>query len=148
MASEFRELAAVSRALADEMRLRILHILVERGETCVCEFMKPLATTQSNVSFHLTVLKNAGLITDKKIGKWMFYSIDSKTLERHLTTLRAALIKTRAGAARRGTTIFTLCCADAVPLSRKHAKRKVEQIKNGFKGKRIGLPELKGGAES
>jgi ArsR family transcriptional regulator len=137
MASEFRELAAVSRALADEMRLRILQILVERGETCVCEFMKPLATTQSNVSFHLTVLKNAGLIADKKIGKWMFYSIDFKALERHGTTLRTVFNRTRAGAARGGMTIFTLCCADAVPLSRKHARQKVEQLKTRYKAKRM-----------
>jgi ArsR family transcriptional regulator len=88
MGSELRELAAVGRALGDETRLRILSILVERGETCVCELMEPLATTQSNVSFHLTVLKNAGLIGDKKIGKWMFYRIDLEALERHFANLR------------------------------------------------------------
>ena len=86
--SELRELAAVSRALGDETRLRILSVLVERGETCVCELMEMLATTQSNVSFHLTVLKTAGLIADRKIGKWMFYSINLKALEQHLKSLR------------------------------------------------------------
>jgi ArsR family transcriptional regulator, arsenate/arsenite/antimonite-responsive transcriptional repressor len=137
MISELRKSAAVNRALADEMRLRILNILVERGETCVCELMETLATTQSNVSFHLTVLKNAGLIADKKIGKWMFYSVDFKALERHLTALRTMFNKARVGTARPGTSIFTLCCADAVPLSRKHAKQKVEQLKTRYKAKRM-----------
>ena len=136
--SELRELAAVSRALGDETRLRILNVLVERGETCVCELMETLATTQSNVSFHLTVLKNTGLIADKKIGKWMFYRINLKALEQHLTSLRAMFNKTRLGAARTGTSIFTLCSRkDAVPLSREHAKQKVEQLKTWDKAKRI-----------
>ena len=130
MESGLRELAAVSRALGDETRMRVLNVLVERGETCVCELMEMLATTQSNVSFHLTVLKNAGLIGDKKIGKWMFYRIDLEALERHLATLRAMFNKKRLGAACPGTSIFTLCCRDdAVPLSRKHARQKVAQLK-------------------
>jgi len=128
--SELRELASVSRALGDETRLRILNVLVERGETCVCELVETLATTQSNVSFHLTVLKNTGLIADKKIGKWMFYSINLKALEQHLASLREMFNKTRLEAASPGTSIFTLCSRkDAIPLSRKHARQKVSEIK-------------------
>ncbi len=130
MVSELRELAAVSRALGDETRLQILNILLKRGETCVCELMETLATTQSNASFHLTVLKHAGLIADKKIGKWMFYSINLKALEQHLTSLRATFNKTRFGAARPATSIFALCCREeAAPLSREHARRKVAELK-------------------
>lgn len=129
--SELRELASVSRALGDETRLRILNVLVERGETCVCELMETMDMTQSNVSFHLAVLKNAGLIADKKIGKWMFYSINLKALQQHLTSLRAMFNKTRLGAARPGTSIFTLCCREqAVPLSREQARRKVAGLKS------------------
>jgi len=142
MVSELRQLAAVSRALGDETRLRVLNALVERGETCVCELMEMLATTQSNVSFHLTVLKNAGLIGDKKIGKWMFYRIDLEALERHLATLRAMFNKKRLGAARLGTSIFTLCCRkDTVPLSRKHARQKVEQLRRGTKRSAVREPK-------
>jgi len=138
MVSELRELASVSRALGDETRLRILNVLVERGETCVCELVETLATTQSNVSFHLTVLKNTGLIADKKIGKWMFYSINLKALEQHLASLREMFNKTRLEAASPGTSIFTLCSRkDAVPLSREHAKQKVEQLKTWDKAKRM-----------
>jgi ArsR family transcriptional regulator len=137
MVSELRELAAVSRALGDETRLRILNVLVERGETCVCELMETLGTTQSNVSFHLTVLKNAGLIADQKIGKWMFYSINLKALERHLEGLRAMFNKTRLAAARPGTSIFRLCCGEDVPLSRKHASQRVAELKTRHKAARL-----------
>ncbi|MBI4524131.1 MAG: helix-turn-helix transcriptional regulator [Deltaproteobacteria bacterium] len=138
MASELRQLAAVSRALGDETRLRILNLLLKRGETCVCELMETLATTQSNVSFHLTVLKNTGLIADKKIGKWMFYSINLEAFEQHVASLRATFNKTRHEAARPGTSIFTLCArADAVPLSREHARQKVAELKTWAKAKRV-----------
>ena len=142
MVSQLRQLAAVSRALGDETRLRILNVLLEREETCVCELMETLATTQSNVSFHLTVLKNTGLIADKKIGKWMFYRINLKALEQHLASLRALFNKTRLGAARPGTSIFTLCArADAIPLSREHARQKVAELKTRDKALARALAE-------
>ncbi len=129
MENQFRELATVSRSLGDETRLRILDILVERGETCVCELMETLGTTQSNASFHLTVLKNAHLITDKKIGKWMFYRIDLESAERHLAALRAMFSKKRLPAARSETSIYALCCRkEAMPLSRSHARKTVKLL--------------------
>ncbi|PJB73922.1 MAG: transcriptional regulator [Armatimonadetes bacterium CG_4_9_14_3_um_filter_66_14] len=63
----------VLKALADETRLRILSVLMERGETCVCEFAELFGTTASNLSFHLSKLRSAGLLLDRKVGKWMFY---------------------------------------------------------------------------
>jgi ArsR family transcriptional regulator len=130
MRNDFRELAAVSRALGDETRLRILNLLVERGETCVCELMETLGTTQSNMSFHLNVLKNARLITDKKLGKWMFYRIDLEALNRQIANLRELFNGKRLGAARPVTSIFALCCQEsAMPLSRKHARQAVKQLR-------------------
>ncbi len=115
--------------MGDETRLRILDILLERGETCVCELMETLGTTQSNVSFHLTVLKNAHLITDKKIGKWMFYRVDPESSERYLAVLRAMFNKKRLVAERPATSIFALCCREeAMPLSRNHARRAVKRL--------------------
>lgn len=129
MAPDFRELAAVSRALGDETRLRILNLLVERGETCVCELMEKAGTTQSNMSFHLTVLKNARLITAKKIGKWMFYRINLEAFERQIENLRELFNGGHLGVARSVTSIFALCCRpSAVPLSREHARRAVKQL--------------------
>lgn len=127
---EFKELAAVSRALGDATRLRILEILLTRGETCVCELMEMLGMTQSNVSFHLMTLKHAGLISDKKMGKWMFYSINLKALEQYLAGLRGVFDEKRLGAARPATSVFALCSGGhTVPLSREQVQRKVAQLK-------------------
>lgn len=132
--SELRELAAVSCALGDETRLRILEILLTRGETCVCELMEMLDMTQSNVSFHLMTLKHAGLITDKKIGKWMFYSVNLEAIEQYCARLREAFNKRRFGAERPMASIFALCSQEhAVPLSREQVRQRVAQLKRSVR---------------
>mgnify|MGYP000533245100 CR=1 FL=1 len=69
------------KALADETRLRILKLLEVR-EMCVCEVMVALSLTQPTASHHLGILENAGLVKDRKEGKWVFYSIvDRKVME-------------------------------------------------------------------
>ncbi len=78
-------LADVFKALAELTRLQIVYLLMTRGETCVCEFMPALDLTQSNVSFHLKTLKQAKLITSRKEGKWMYYSLNRKALEQFRT---------------------------------------------------------------
>ncbi|MEW6116010.1 MAG: metalloregulator ArsR/SmtB family transcription factor [Nitrospirota bacterium] len=72
------------KALSDDTRLRILKIL-ERGELCVCDIVASLDTIQPKISFHLKILKEAGLIRDRKQGKWIHYSInDSDMFKRFL----------------------------------------------------------------
>jgi len=69
------------KALADETRLRILKLLEVR-EMCVCEVMVALDLTQPTASHHLGLLENAGLVKDRKEGKWVFYSIaDPKLIQ-------------------------------------------------------------------
>jgi DNA-binding transcriptional ArsR family regulator len=74
-------------ALSDKTRLRLYMILSE-GELCVCELTCALDMEQSRISHSLKVLKEAGLINSRKIGKWMFYSIqlnkDNKWLFREI----------------------------------------------------------------
>jgi len=62
------------KALADENRLRIINILFH-GEFCVCELEVLLGLSQSNLSRHLGKLKAAELITAKKDGQWVHYTI-------------------------------------------------------------------------
>ena len=62
------------RAVADETRLRILNLVV-RGELCVCEITEVLDVSQSKASRHLAYLRNAGLVTDRREGPWMYYSL-------------------------------------------------------------------------
>jgi ArsR family transcriptional regulator, arsenate/arsenite/antimonite-responsive transcriptional repressor len=72
--------AELFHALADETRLDILDQLKE-GERCVCELTDALQTGQSRLSFHLKVLKDAGLIYDRPEGRWIYYSISSDAVE-------------------------------------------------------------------
>jgi len=64
------------KALSDATRLRIVWVLVSAGvELCVCEIMDSLKESQYNVSRHLRLLKSAGLVRERKEGKWMLYSL-------------------------------------------------------------------------
>ena len=66
-------------ALSDETRLRILERL-RNGERCVCELTDALDAAQSRLSFHLKTLKDAGLVTDRREGRWMYYAIDREAM--------------------------------------------------------------------
>ena len=67
-------------ALSDETRLRLLGMLRD-GEQCVCDLTDALDTGQSRLSFHLKVLKDAGLVTDRREGRWVYYALDASALE-------------------------------------------------------------------
>lgn len=70
-----REHAAVFfHALSDPTRLGILEMLRD-GERCVCELQDELDAAQSRLSFHLRVLKDAGLVDDRREGRWAYYRI-------------------------------------------------------------------------
>jgi ArsR family transcriptional regulator, arsenate/arsenite/antimonite-responsive transcriptional repressor len=62
-------------ALSDETRLSIVQRL-RGGEHCVCDLTDLLDAAQSRLSFHLRVLKDAGLVTDRKEGRWVHYSLN------------------------------------------------------------------------
>jgi ArsR family transcriptional regulator, arsenate/arsenite/antimonite-responsive transcriptional repressor len=66
-------------ALSDRTRLSILRRL-RLGERCVCDLTDALDAAQSRLSFHLRVLKDAGLVTDRKDGRWMYYTLNVDTL--------------------------------------------------------------------
>jgi len=71
-----QELVDVLKALADQTRLRIIWVLLKaKSELCVCEIMDSLNKSQYNVSRHLKILKNAGLVQERKEGRWVFYSL-------------------------------------------------------------------------
>ena len=77
------DLAKVRRwfaALSDETRLRLIALLAG-GEQCVCDLTDALDAAQSRLSFHLKVLKDAGLVTDRKDGRWVYYSLERGALE-------------------------------------------------------------------
>jgi len=74
------EAVKLFKALADETRLRILNLLCRR-ELCVCQIVEVLAVGQSKVSRHLAHLRHAGLVTDRREGLWMYYSLSDPSGE-------------------------------------------------------------------
>ena len=66
-------------ALSDGTRLSILQRL-RFGEQCVCNLTDALDAAQSRLSFHLKVLKDAGLVTDRREGRWMYYTMNAEAL--------------------------------------------------------------------
>ena len=77
------DIATVFKALSDETRLRIVKLL-EKGELCVCDLTAALDMVQPKVSFHLNTLKDAGLIKDRKNGRWVHYRLDESDLFRRM----------------------------------------------------------------
>lgn len=66
-------------ALSDGTRLSILQRL-RLGERCVCDLTDAMDAAQSRLSFHLKVLKDAELVTDRRDGRWMYYTLNPETL--------------------------------------------------------------------
>lgn len=95
--------AQLFHALSDDTRLAILARLSEK-ERCVCELQGLLAATQSRLSFHLKTLKDAGLVTDRKQGRWTYYATDPSGMET-LAAAVAALQPAQPAEARAGD-----CC--------------------------------------
>ena len=90
--------AQLYHALSDETRLEILDML-RNGESCVCDLQSELDAAQSRLSFHLRVLKDAGLVTDRREGRWSYYTIVSDALT-EVHDLTVALLPKVGGRAR------------------------------------------------
>lgn len=89
-----KKAASFFKVLADEARVKMLWLLFNHGELCVCDFMAVLEITQSKASRHLRTLYNAGLVTDRRAGLWIYYSLRPAAddlVRAHLETLRSAL---------------------------------------------------------
>jgi ArsR family transcriptional regulator len=75
-----RAIAALRfRALGDETRLSIFERLIP-GEQCVADLMASTGLGQSLVSHHLRTLRDAGLVTDRRDGRWVYYTIADAAL--------------------------------------------------------------------
>lgn len=91
MDSPLARTLGVTKALANPARLRVLAAL-ERGESCVCQLTAVLALAPSTVSAHLSELKRAGLLLDRKDGKVVYYRLATNPESRPwLKTLFACL---------------------------------------------------------
>jgi ArsR family transcriptional regulator len=75
-------------AFANPIRLRILNLLMEQKEICVCDLCEILGVVQPKVSRHLALLRDAGLVEVRRDGKWKFYSLAEAPTSLHRTLLR------------------------------------------------------------
>jgi ArsR family transcriptional regulator, arsenate/arsenite/antimonite-responsive transcriptional repressor len=99
--------AAGFHALSDATRIEIVDLL-RGGERCVCELMSALDAAQSRLSFHLRVLRDAGLVTDRRDGRWVYYTLCTDAIgemEAFLSYIRADGVV----AAKRGL-VSSACC--------------------------------------
>ena len=80
MTTALMECADALHALGDGNRLAILDCLAS-AERCVCELTEATGLKQSLLSFHLRVLRDAGLVKDRRVGRWSFYSIDDEAMQ-------------------------------------------------------------------
>ncbi len=98
--ADVAQLARVAKALSDPIRLKMIGILAQGRDCCelpdictrkvpgsgtptglcVCEFQEQFGLRQSRTSYHLRVLKDAGLVTEETRGKWTFYELDREAL--------------------------------------------------------------------
>jgi ArsR family transcriptional regulator len=88
--TDLERAATLFRALADPTRLGIIEKL-RGGEQCVCDLTDALETGQSRLSFHLKCLKDAGVLRDRREGRWVYYGLNPAAIaeiEAVVATLR------------------------------------------------------------
>jgi ArsR family transcriptional regulator len=69
------DIVTIFKALADDTRVRVLKLL-SRGELCVCEIAAALEMEQPRLSFHLRILKEAGIVVDRRQERWILYRLN------------------------------------------------------------------------
>ncbi len=82
-----KDIAKVFKALCDPTRVAIVRLLRE-NEKCACELSKSLHITQSNLSYHMKILCDSGLVDSWTVGKWTHYKVSSEGSARALCLLQ------------------------------------------------------------
>ena len=111
------DLLTVFKALSDETRLRIIKLL-EHGELCVCHLVAAFDMSQPKISFHLKALKEAGLVRDRREGKWMHYRLNESDLLRRvlLLSITERIEEARVAKDRKRLEAYVASRAEAWPL--------------------------------
>lgn len=71
---------SIFKALSDETRLRILKALAAAGELCECNIVPSFGLSQPTISYHLKVLREAGLICSQRRGQWVYHAVNPKSI--------------------------------------------------------------------
>ena len=102
--TDYTRAARLFHALSDEIRLEVIDLLRD-GERCVCELTEALDIAQPRLSWHLKTLKDAGILTDRREGRWIYYALARETFEEVESALSAMK-----PSARRLPTRGSSCC--------------------------------------
>ena len=84
---DYKKIANLFKALADENRLQIMEILKD-GEKCACKLLEALQISQPTLSHHMKILCDAELVSGRKEGKWMYYSLSKAGIKNAKTYLK------------------------------------------------------------
>ena len=117
-------LVTLFQALADPTRLRLLNLMAA-GEVCVCFFVEVFEEPQPKISRHLAYLRRAGLVTARRDGKWMHYSLTMPADPAVAEVLRKVLdvASKERGMQRDRMTLERVCCAAKLPASLQNAPK-------------------------
>lgn len=77
MELDCQKAASIFKALGDENRIHILQLL-QSGEKCACRLLEELPVSQPTLSHHMKILCDCGIVSGRKEGKWMHYSISKE----------------------------------------------------------------------
>lgn len=95
-----KSLAQTFKALSDETRILCVALLLSEKELCVCELENALEASQSKTSRHLRYLLNAGLVSDKRNGTWVYYQIASNMSSSQKAVLNVILNENKSDAVK------------------------------------------------
>ena len=118
------DLVTLFQALADPTRLRLLNLMAA-GEVCVCFFVEIFDEPQPKISRHLAYLRRAGVVTARRDGKWMHYSLTMPSDPAVAEVLRKVLdVASRERLMQRDRmTLERVCCAAKLPASLQNAPK-------------------------
>lgn len=87
-----KDVVKIFKALGDENRLKILHIIGTQ-EICACKLLEYLEIGQPTLSHHMKILCDSGIINSRKDGKWTHYKIDKDTIKHTADYIQTALFR-------------------------------------------------------
>ncbi|MDQ0208692.1 ArsR/SmtB family transcription factor [Alkalicoccobacillus murimartini] len=90
---DFDVLERQFKALADNKRLQLIHLLSTKGQTCVCDLVDEMNMPQSKLSYHLKILMNAELLHKETKGTWSYYRVNEQVMDGLLSEQLCCVLK-------------------------------------------------------
>jgi ArsR family transcriptional regulator len=92
MDGQYADNALISKAFTDMNRLMIIEML-SCGELCGCKLLEKLGITQPTLSHHMKILCDCGLVSGRKEGKWVYYTLNTNVVDDYISFIRNITIK-------------------------------------------------------